>query len=455
MNERKKPNIVLYTLLMIALFAIVVEGIIWGYGGSLLYAAIKYYPQGELVIKEALIAFLVLILLLIFKNSYVFTQKREKFKVGLFYGLFYLIGSAFFFIIFGIFGGCLESGLTLINLILGSFLVGICEELLCRGWLLNEFLERYGDTKKGVWYSIIISGTIFGLMHLGNIIGGQDVVGTIVQVISACGTGIMFGLIYYKTKNIWSVICLHSLWDFSLFLGEVIPVTEKTASVTAVSIVGLLLAVLAVMAELLNAIPHMKDIDAPPKKKPVIILAIVSIILYVVLIIISGAVSSTLGDTYTYDNLELKNYAVTRDNYETYKMKYNNYTFTLTNDKSNLILTNVNTQASVTIECDKLYDYIIMEQDENYILAYIDYTDDDNVYLNYIYISKQALSDETSFLNMIQNNIKKYLIKERAELVVVSDYENNKSYLSAYNVDYGHYVLLEEGKMAIINRDKK
>ena len=201
--------------------------------------------------------------MLLFKNSYVFTQKREPLKTGLFYGLFYIIGSVIFMLLFGVFNGGFNSGLALINLFVGCLLIGICEEFLCRGWLLNEFLERYGNSKKGIWYSIVISGLIFGLMHIGNIFSaGQDVPSTITQVISA--TGIVFGLIYYKTKNIWSVVILHGLWDFSLFLGDVTPITEEIVTVNGFSIVGILFSILIILAELLNVIPHINDIDGKP-----------------------------------------------------------------------------------------------------------------------------------------------------------------------------------------------
>jgi len=299
-KEKKKPNIILYTLLMLFVFIFITQGIIWGYGGYIVYDAITNYPMGDLVISEVVLAIMVLVVMLLFKNSYVFTQKKEPLKTGLFYGLFFLIGSGLFMLFFGVFDGGFKGGLTLINLLLGALLVGICEEFLCRGWLLNEFLERYGDNKKGIWYSIIISGFIFGLMHLGNIFAGQAISLTIIQVINATGMGILFGLIYYKTKNIWSVIILHGLWDFSLFLGEVSPVTEMTETIPGFSIIGILFSILMVLAELLNIIPYANDIDAKPKKGSVITFAIVGFILYFVFTLLSGLVSMKFGETYEY-----------------------------------------------------------------------------------------------------------------------------------------------------------
>lgn len=452
---KKKTNIVLYTLLMLFIFVFITEGIIYGYGGNLVFDAIVNYPQGSLVISEAVLAIMVLIVMLLFKNSYVFTQKKESLKTGLFYGLFYLIGSVLFLLLFGVVSGGFKSGLAILNLLLGCLLIGICEEFLCRGWLLNEFLERYGDTKKGIWYSIIISGIIFGLMHIGNIFTiGQAVSTTITQIVSATGSGILFGLIYYKTKNIWSVIILHGLWDFSLFLGDVAPITESVEIINGFSVIGIVFTILMVGAELLNIIPYIKDIDAKPKNGSVITFSVVSFILFFIFTMVSGMSSMNVGETYEYGNISLEHYAITMDNYEEYTINEDDYLFKLsTNDKNNLILTNSNTNYYIEIECESLYDYIVLEDNDYYILAYIDYTDSANAFLNYIYIQKSELSNDNQYLDTIKNNIRKYLLPTRGELLVVRDYNNNKSYLSSYHIDYGYYLLVNENEMSVLNRD--
>lgn len=452
-KKKKKINIVLYTLLMLIVFIFITNIIIWGYGGNLLFEAITSYPQGNLVISEAVLSIMVLIVMLLFKNSYVFTQKKEPFKTGIFYGLFYIIGIVIFLLLYGVLAGGFKAGLTILNLALGCFLIGICEEFLCRGWLLNEILERYGETKKGVWYSIIISGIIFGLMHIGNIFTvGQAVSTTITQVISATGTGIIFGLIYYKTKNIWSVVFLHGLWDFSLFLGTVAPIEKSVEMISGFSIIGIMFTILMVLAELLNIIPYINDIDAKPKKSSVIIYSIIGIALFIVFTLVNAVSSTSFGETYEYDNISLENYAVTRDNYDDYSINYNNYNFKINvNDNDNLLLSNTNTNYSVEIPCDYLYDYIIMEEKDYYIIAYVDYINDSNSFLKYIYISKTSLSNDNQFLDTVKGSFKKYLLPSQLELLVISDYKSNKSYLSAYDIDYGYYLLINENKMAKLN----
>ncbi len=470
MNKKKKPNVVLYTIFMLIVFFGITELGIWGYGSDTLIDAITKYPQGSLVLNEAVVAALVLILMLLFKNSYVFTQPSEKFSKGLFYGLYYIIIASF--ITFSSFMAVAFkfNGYSLLNVFVGCFLIGVAEEFLCRGWLLNEFLERYGDSKKGVWYSIIISGIIFGLMHLGNISSfGQDIPETISQALSAAGTGIFLGLIYYKTKNIWSVIFIHGFWDFSLSLSDIIPVQSTTEIFTTLSVVSLVFTILSFFAELLNLIPYFKNIDEEPKKSSVIVFAITGIILSLIFSIISVSFSNTHGDSYKFDSINIEKYSITKDNYEEYFINYENvvnsedaenstrekYSFKLSkNDKDNLVFTNLNTNYGVEIECESLYDYIIMEEKDYYVLAYVDYTDSANPFLKYNYIYKNSLSNENSFVDGIKNNYKKYLLSTTSKLRILHDRENNILYVDAYDPDYGDYLLVSEDKMSILNRDK-
>lgn len=505
-KPKKKMSKWLFTIIMTVVFLAITELVIWGHGGKFLVDAIKNYPQGNLVISEAVLASLVLIVMLLFKNSYVFTQKQEKVTKGLYYGLFFIIASSFTFLIFGLANGAIFAGKPVVNLLIGCFLVGVAEEFLCRGWLLNEFLERYGDTKKGVWFSIITSGIIFGLIHLGNIANaGQSVATTITQVINAAGIGVVFGTIYYKTKNIWSVIILHALWDFCLMLSDVAPVMSNTPVVSTVNVISLIFGILMVGSQLVSIAPHFKDINAEPKKVSVILCSIGAVFLYGFFMIGTGLSSVDLGavaesKVYTYGNLALDNYAVTRDNYETYYIKYSvpkteeeddeaevetettketekeevvnpfkdifkdnmkekqeagDYNFKFYEKEENkLVFENEVTGKSVEFDCQALEDFIIVEQKDNFILAYVDYEDSTNAFLHYSYINKEDISNDGDFVEQVKTNMKEYMLSERSELVELEDREHDQSYVAAYDIDYGYYVLTDNEHMAILNRDK-
>ena len=109
-------------------------------------------------------------------------------------------------------------------------LVGITEEFLCRGVLAELLLRRYGATKQGVWKAVIVSGVLFGLAHLSNLVGAWSV-GVLVQCVIAAMMGMVFAAIYFRTGNIRVTVALHAYIDicagivgglYSGELGEII-----------------------------------------------------------------------------------------------------------------------------------------------------------------------------------------------------------------------------------------
>lgn len=99
-------------------------------------------------------------------------------------------------------------------------LTGIFEELLFRGVVLNVFQDAFASKcTKTVWASLILSALAFGLMHLTNLASGQNVVGTLMQVIEATAVGLCFGAVYLRCRNIWTVVILHALTDLSGAIG--------------------------------------------------------------------------------------------------------------------------------------------------------------------------------------------------------------------------------------------
>lgn len=91
-------------------------------------------------------------------------------------------------------------------------LVGMAEELLCRGILAELLLRRFGATSGGVWRAVILSGVLFGLAHLTNLLGA-DPVGVLVQCVIASMMGMTFAAIYFRVGNIWVPVALHAFVD--------------------------------------------------------------------------------------------------------------------------------------------------------------------------------------------------------------------------------------------------
>ena len=98
--------------------------------------------------------------------------------------------------------------------------VGMNEEIWMRSLVLNGLLRKYGEDGKGCWKAIIISALIFGAIHIPNIFF-MNLVTLCVQVINAASAGVLFGVIFIRSKNIWAGIIVHALVDWcSLFVGN-------------------------------------------------------------------------------------------------------------------------------------------------------------------------------------------------------------------------------------------
>lgn len=427
---------------------------------NFLFQNIYNYPFGSGVVGEAILAILVFLVMLLWKNSYVFTQKKEKFSKGLVYGTFYLTFGTIILLL-NLLGGDLNVR-SIINLAIYCLLIGIYEEFLCRGWLLNEFLERYGKGNKSIFLCICVSGIIFGLLHSINVLSGDmSSVDVIVQVISAAASGIGFGTIYYKTKNIWSVVFLHAFWDFSIMLGETSTVTSVAMSVKGSAIINLIFGILLAVVELGIIRPFKKDlVNSDPKKGKVIGNGIVLAIIYLVVMMSFGVVdSSKVGEIYKFDKIDFKSTKITTDNLNTYRIKsigddlngITNYNYSLSYDKdsNSLVFTDEVSDDSVELCDDSLYDYILVNDGNKYILGYV-YTDDaSNHIFKYKFISDSDLVNSKSLLSSVKDNMKTYAVSDVGELVTIEDGDNGDLYVAVKTDDYGYFVLTDENKMSV------
>ena len=90
--------------------------------------------------------------------------------------------------------------------------VGIIEELYVRALLLNIIERLAYKTKNATFIAIVVSSVVFGLGHFFGMIG-QDVLTIVCRIIFTIMLGIIFGVIYKKTNNLWLVAVTHMLVD--------------------------------------------------------------------------------------------------------------------------------------------------------------------------------------------------------------------------------------------------
>lgn len=86
--------------------------------------------------------------------------------------------------------------------------IGFAEETTFRGVVVRLFLPQ--GAIRAAW----IGSLVFGLLHLGNVLEGQSIPLTIIQIIFAALGGFGLAAPYLKTNAIWPLVIIHMLVDF-------------------------------------------------------------------------------------------------------------------------------------------------------------------------------------------------------------------------------------------------
>ncbi|MBQ9069497.1 MAG: CPBP family intramembrane metalloprotease, partial [Eggerthellaceae bacterium] len=110
--------------------------------------------------------------------------------------------------------------LRIIMLLLMCAGIGLYEEATFRGLVFHGLLARMGATKKGIFWAIIISSFIFGLMHIDptsmNMGDPSQVIQAIMKIVQTGLFGFIAAVIVLETGNIWPIALIHALNDFML-----------------------------------------------------------------------------------------------------------------------------------------------------------------------------------------------------------------------------------------------
>lgn len=91
---------------------------------------------------------------------------------------------------------------------------GLIEEFVFRGFFCNYLLAKFDMTS-----AIIIQALLFQAIHFPIYFAeGLSLMGWGVNVATVLPLGLIFGWIFYQSKNLWPSTILHCIWDTSVFL---------------------------------------------------------------------------------------------------------------------------------------------------------------------------------------------------------------------------------------------
>lgn len=98
--------------------------------------------------------------------------------------------------------------------------VAITEEILFRVILLRKlsFLNELGQKPKWNW-AVIVQALIFGAMHGCRFLQTGQYVNAFVSMAWAAVGGLIYGVVYVKSRSIWAAVFLHGFYDFAVSLA--------------------------------------------------------------------------------------------------------------------------------------------------------------------------------------------------------------------------------------------
>lgn len=118
----------------------------------------------------------------------------------------------------------------LLMLIIQICVIGVIEEIMFRGIILKA-LEGKGTT-----VAVLISSVLFGITHALQLIGGQSLEDTILQIIYAFVLGAVLALLVLHKHTLMATILFHGVHNFLNLMAN----TERTTSTLDYIIVAIL-----------------------------------------------------------------------------------------------------------------------------------------------------------------------------------------------------------------------
>lgn len=104
-------------------------------------------------------------------------------------------------------GGILFFGLAVL-------FTGLSEEGLARGILLKALLP------KGAWFALLFMSTLFSISHFSNLVFADfSVLQMTEKLLISFSTGLLYGAVFLRTRNIWPLIFLHTFLDYSYLIS--------------------------------------------------------------------------------------------------------------------------------------------------------------------------------------------------------------------------------------------
>lgn len=95
-------------------------------------------------------------------------------------------------------------------IVMTQFVVSLCEEILFRGVALYSLVRVWGNTKRGMIGSVVLTSLVFAVLHLTNVFAqGISLASALLLTLETCIIAIWWGALVLLGKSIWPAVMLH------------------------------------------------------------------------------------------------------------------------------------------------------------------------------------------------------------------------------------------------------
>lgn len=219
LKELKKKHVMCFCIVVIVLSEVLSEVLKKIPIGILDYLGLsdRSTNLGYLLLELIMLAVAVL-MMYITAQGHVLRFSVKSFAKSMLSGMVFLVLAIFGCILFvteaSMMGVAYKSMPEIIAFVIFVITVGLAEEFLFRGIIADCIFEKFGNSKMGIMGSVLLSGCIFGVMHLFNVLSGQSLEESIIQMIATSMLGILLSAIYIKHKSVYGVAFLHATLNF-------------------------------------------------------------------------------------------------------------------------------------------------------------------------------------------------------------------------------------------------
>ena len=277
--KEKYPILLSFIIAILWIVTLLVSGMIFALIPFIVETGNGYTHQ---LITDLVGTILGVVLILLFGYKKVFKERKygagKEILTGLYpiiAGVIVIISTLYLYVVFknfptllqGIQGAeitySVQPASNILIFTVTMILIGTAEEFTFRGLIANLIFDKYGKTSKGVWFSTFMTGLIFGSIHLFNAISPDiSLFSATIQAIFAGVLGMVFTVIYYRTRNIWFLVFLHAYNNFAALFGSGVlgqgTIDSSIASYSFFNLIGIIPYIIVILVLLRKS--KMKEI---------------------------------------------------------------------------------------------------------------------------------------------------------------------------------------------------